>query len=272
MAELSGDLYAHISESMGAKKWISAVAVADLGNSQAALVSPTRFSFKAFQLGPGQLVNRSGSTATVAFGVRYRASSWAAGTITAAGVYTDDTTDIQNVTANDVTLANRTDSGSGLLISADEKFNALDFIVSTAGDPTVPVTILEFWDGTQWVDIASSCFVNDALVAAAAGEKLILFPEPPEWVKGGSGTNVSQTRYNLRVRTTVTGGGATNPLLAQLFIGYSKLIIDGLATGGQVAIVRDNPLLFPRSGDALFPLCSVASRSNYMEVGVQFYA
>jgi len=270
--EIGADIYQHFSGSFGAKKWISATAVADLGNAQAIALAPVRRYLITFRICALYLLNRSGSTVVMGIGVRYATSTWAAGQVTAAGVYTDDTTDAQSATAADFPLHTRTDSGSGFLLSADERFNIVALIQSAAGDQTTPTQVIEYWNGAAWTDLAATCFINDALDANSTGEKIICFPMPFDWVVGGSGTGVPASRYNLRIRQTTGGAGSANPVATQVFIGFVKALIPGLVDGNFGGLIREHPLTYPASGDALFPLSSVASANNYLEVDVQWCA
>jgi hypothetical protein len=272
MAEFAGDIFEHLSGSFGNKKWISATAVADYGNSQAIAVAPTRRSFTKFQIAGGMLTNRSGGDAMLGIGVRYRVSTWEAGQVTAAGVYAANTTAAQDATTDDFGLHDRTDDGSGFLVGADERFNTIGIVQSAAGDQTTPTQLVEYWDGTSWVDLDAAAFLSDDLDGNGTGEKIICFPMPMNWVVGGSGTGVPSTRYNLRVRQTIGGAGSADPVADQLFVGFTDICIDVVSFLGTVSLLRDNPLRFPRSGDALFPLCSVASLANYFSLDFQLYA
>jgi hypothetical protein len=270
----------HIAASAGNKKWVSATAVADKGNSQAMLLAPARKDFINIAVIAGVIMNRSGSTVVLGLAVRYRTENWIAGTITAAGVFTDATAAAQNATANDFTMHNGADSGSGFIIGATHPFNILGIIEGTAGDQTGPTTIIEYWNGTAWVNIASSAFINDS-INTGTGEKILCWPMPLDWARGGSGTGVDATKYNIRVRQTNSGAGTTNPLASQIFVGFAATIAIGVVTASSVSLLRDNDLMFdagtvggtplPVPGDALFPVFSVASASNYVEMDCRFY-
>ena len=270
MPEIFGDAYQQFCGSFGLKKWVSAAAVADYGNAQAIAVRPTRNTLTTFRTMAGIFLNQSGSTVVLALAVRYAIATWTAWTVTAAGVATDATTAAQNATTGDFTLHNRAESGSGVLFSSDERFNILGIIQSAAGDQTTPVRLVEYWNGTSWTDIEASLFIADGLNGAGTGEKVLLWPMPFDWVVGGSGTNVPTTTYNLRVRYTTAAAGTANPVASQVFLGFAKHVIPGVFDGGYNTIIREHPLVFPQSGEALFPVASVASRANYFEIAVEF--
>ena len=140
-----GDPFTTLATSGGLKKWISATAVADYGDSQA-LVAPAvgrGASATAFEIGSARLVNRSGSPSLVGLGVRYDITTWVAGQVTSAGDYTAATTAAQDATADDFSLwQNAITTGNGFLVGATEKWNVLAVIQSDAGDQTTPVLLL----------------------------------------------------------------------------------------------------------------------------------
>mgnify|MGYP001559844312 CR=1 FL=1 len=272
MSELRSDVYTHIGPaSAGARKWVSATAVADFGDAQAMAVSPSRRSAIWHAVGSALLTNRSGSAATMGLGVRYLNANWFAGQVTAAGALTDDTTDAQDEGTADFPMHDRTDSGSGFLVSCTDRFNILGIIQSTAGDQVAPVRLVEYWNGTAWTDIEATLLIADGLNPGAVNERVLCWPMPLDWVVGGTGTGVSATRFNLRVRFTTGGAGTVNPQCSQMFVGFAVVLNELVGDAGQVNLAREHELRFPRSGRALHPVFSVASRNNLVEVDHRFY-
>jgi len=251
-------------------KFISATAVADDGDSQALALAPARASFTTFEFGAISLTNRSGGAATVGLAVRLPRERWGAGQVTAAGVFTDDTVDAQDIDANDFSLHDRTDSGSGFIVHADAPFNVLSIVQTTAGDQTTPVLLLEYWNGTSWIDIAVANYGGDTLNPGATNERLMCFAMPTPWVKGGSGTNIRQDRYNLRVRYTTAGAGTVNPLAAQMFVGITVWLVPALADSGSVTLIQSEGLRAHRYGDAIFPIFGVVGVDNEIDVSYRF--
>lgn len=272
MTALSQDVYQHYAGSSGNKKFVSATAKADKGDAQAIVVAPSRSRFIAFEIGAAMLQNRSGSTAVMGLGVRYKASTWTAGQVTAAGAYTADTTDAQDEDTGDFPMHDRSDSGSGFLVSATERFNILGIVQSAAGDQVAPVKSVEYWDGTAWRDIVASLWISDTLIGGGTGEKVLCWPMPFDWAVGGSGTSVPATKYNLRVRHTHGGAGTADPVASQIFVGYAKMMLEAVLDNAVVSLIREHPMPFPRSGDALFPVTDQPHRANTVEVDVRFYA
>lgn len=264
----SAEPFVTISGTAGLKKFVSATAVADVGDAQALV----RSSGAGFEVGSVRLVNRSGSLATVGLGVRFRTDSWVAGQVTAAGVYTDATPAAQDATAGDFTLWQRgIATGNGYLVGASERFNTLALIQSVAGDQTTPVLKLEYWNGTAWTDLTAALTVTQALLASGTGEKLLVWGMPADWARGGSGTGVPQTTYNVRVTHTVATGGTADPTAAQVFVGQSQLVFPDVANGGQGTFAYNAAVRFSKLGTALFPVFSVASFGNIVELQYRVY-
>lgn len=261
-------LYDNISRSAGNKKWISAAVAADYGDSQALWKPSTTPLAHGVAVGAATLHNRSGGTVNVALAGRFPVGIWYAGTVTSGGALTDDTTDAQDADTADFTMHDRTDSGSGFLISCDAPFNCIGVVQSAAGDQTTPVKIIEYWNGSAWTDIVSSLLISDGLIGASTGEKVLLFPHPSNWTQGGTGTGVSSSRYNLRVRHTHSGAGTANPVASQIFVGYAKLLFEGLADNSVLSWIRNLEIRFPRVCDALFPVFSTANAGNCVEIDV----
>lgn len=264
--------YETIRRSAGLKKWVSATAVADLGDSQA-LWRPPQVPFAlGIAVGSATLHNRSGGVAQVALAGRFPSSLWAAGQVTAAGVYTADTTDAQSSTASDFSLHTRTDSGSGILIASALPFNIIGIIVGTTGDQTSPTLVVEYWNGTDWIDITASLLIADVPnTGIAPFECVICFPMPSDWAVGGTGTGVPATTYNLRIRQTTSGAGTANPVASQVIIGHAAMQVEGLVNNGSAVLERGHEYPFPPQCDALFPVFSTAHRGNTVEVDVRAY-
>lgn len=265
--------YESLSRSAGNRKWIGGAAVADYGDSLALWVPPKVPFALGIAVGSATLINRSGGAAAVGLGARFPVGTWVAGTITSAGTYTAATAAAQDSVTNDFTMMDRTDSGSGFLAGCQVPFNLLGIVQRVSGDQTGPVLILEYWNGSSWVDISGSALIKDALIGAGAmpAEAILCFPLPSDWATGGTGTAVPTGYYNLRVRHTVTGAGASNPVADQLFLGFAKMEFPALGNNQAASLIREKEFPFPRPCEALFPVFGVASRSNTAEVDVRAY-
>lgn len=263
--------YESISKSTGNKKFVSAVVAADNGDSQALYVAPSTPFQQGIAVGTATLQNRSGSTCQVGLAVRLPTSLWEAGQITSAGVYTADTTDAQDVGAGDFPLHDRADSGSGFLVGCGVPFNTLGIVQSVSGDQSGATLIAEYFNGTSWVDITSSLLIADAIIGDASAEKVLCWPLPPDMAVSGDVAGQPATKYNARIRHTTTGAGASNPAASQIFVGFSKMQIEGLTNNGIASLTRDHEFCFPPQGDALFGVFSTASPANMAEVDVRLY-
>lgn len=259
--------YEPIARSAGNKKFVSATAVADYGDAQA-LWLPKSTPFRVrMAIGSADLHNRSGSTCKVGLAGRLPVNQWVAGQVTAAGVYTADTTDAQDEGTNDFSMLDRTDSGAGFLVGANIPFNALGIVQGVAGDQTATL-VLEFWDGTAWTDMTAGLLISDALITGT-GEKVLVWPIPSNWVVGGSGTGVPSTTYNVRVRHTVAAAGTTDPAASQMFVAHALVQLENV-TDNQVATLLDSSeYTFPSQCDAMFPIFSTASFANTVLVTVR---
>ena len=258
-----------LTESAGNKKWVSAAAAADYGTSQALLARPGRPTLTRFDVGSCRLLNRSGLPCMVGLGARYQASAWMGGGIGATNVFGGPLTEFLQTPTGFVPFYDHTlPDGNGLLIGAQAPFNTLSFIQTTAGDQTTPVLALSYWNGTAWTDMAASTLYKDSLITAL-GEKLIVFLLPSDWVVGGAGTNIPQTTYNLKVTHTVAAQGVTDPRFQQMFIGYSHCELEPLGNNVAATFADGPPGKFPAVADALFPIFSVASVANMVDVKVR---
>ncbi len=154
-------------------------------------------------------------------------SMWAAGQVTAAGVYTADTADAQDADTNDFALETTT-NGDGFLVSADVPFGVLSLDITTASVTGTPVRVLEYWNGA-WTTLPATQVIVGPVTSAhwVAAETLILFESPVDWVVGGTGTNVPATRYNIRVRATTAPTG-TAGLARRIYVGVVLLSRDAL--------------------------------------------
>jgi len=264
--------YENLSRSAGNKKFISAAVAADYGDSQALWIPPQVPFPLSIAVGSLMLLNRSGGAVQCGLAGRLPRNLWVFGTLTAAGVFTDDTADAQDVDAGDVILHSGADSGSGFLLGCQVPFNIFALIQTAQGDQGTPVKVVEYWNGTAWTQIPDSALlITDALIGGTGAEKVVCFPHPSDWVPGGTGTGVPAALYNLRVRHTNGAAGTENPTAAQFFLGYAKVQIEALADNSPASLIREREFLFPAQCDALFPAFSVAARGNTVEVDVRVY-
>lgn len=256
--------FLHIHQSAGAKKWISATPVADYGDSQALVRPPPRRSLRAIEVARLRFWNLSGAGVHLGLGVRFPVANWWAGTTTTGGTYADATAEAQNPTVDDLVLHNGAESGSGIVIGATDPFNILGVLVSRVGDQVAPVLVIEYWNGSAWIDMTAAVLVSESL-NATLGERVLAWPLPGEWVPGGTGANLPAGRYQVRVRQTHGGAGTVSPAASQVFVGWTWLY-----PGSIESVDCQVPLRFPAIGEALFPYFSVADAANMIDLAVRF--
>jgi hypothetical protein len=131
------------------------------------------------------------------------------------GAFTDDTTDANNATANDVPLMPAVEAVNdafyfGENFSTSSPFNALLINIGTVG---VGGTIAwEYWNGSAWVSLT----VTDNTVGfTASGSNYVTWTEPGDWAAVAVN---AQTRYWVRARVTAANF-TTIPLATQIWCG-----------------------------------------------------
>jgi len=159
----------------------------------------------------------------------------------ASTLFTDATAAAQNATIDDVALETNT-ANDGVIFCGQNPFGAVSLDVTTASAGTVPVSSRDvaYWNGTAWTALAATSFLVDVartLVDIPVGENIILFDPPVDWAVGGSGTNVPQTTFNLRMRRTgLPTVGPVAALARRVYIGDVYVSAVALATGGLIEL------------------------------------
>lgn len=116
----------------------------------------------------------------------------------ALGTWTDGTTTY--TAASGLFTLFTTTNGDGHVVGDTAQFNAVNYLTSQiyTGAPTQAT---EYWNGTAWTALTVGNYqTNNAL-----GYSQLRFTIPGDWAVGGSGTNVPQTTYNIRLRFTTAG-------------------------------------------------------------------
>lgn len=168
-------------------------------------------------LGYVALQNRSGSAGVVGFGGRLPNRLWRAGFWSQDNGYTDDTVDAQDTGASDFAMEALGAANSGFVVISPVKFNAISINVGTAsvGGGAVRDVAHTNADGSDWTTLSNLFIQDGASSQYAAGENLIVFPEPAQWgqVQAGGLSGIPAGYYALRVRSTTvpvtTAGQAT---------------------------------------------------------------
>ena len=136
-----------------------------------------------------------------------------------AGTFADDTTDINDAGANDVTVGEPMDTDDALYFGYSGLFCALVLNVGTAGagDDVAAETAWEYSQGSDtWATLESGHEFTDDSVALTAGTSTYVtsFVPPSDWatqaVDGGT------AMYHVRMRATADAVyNTTTPLLTQ---------------------------------------------------------
>lgn len=167
------------------------------------------------------LQNISAGTVSMCVAGLFPDSAWTAGQWVAVGTtLTDDTVDAQDAGTNDFPI-NTTTINDGHIIGCDYPFGLVSYDITTATIGAALEGILEYWNGTAWTAIAATQMLVDiprsAGVQWATGELIIMFNPPIDWAVGGTGTGVSQTKYNLRYSSSAAG--TTAGLARRIYVG-----------------------------------------------------
>ena len=186
--------------------------------------------------------------------------SWVDATTT----FTDDTTDAQDSGADDFTLSTLTNN-DGHVVGCKVPFNAISYDISTAEAGTAGTYQLQYWNGTAWTTLTPLVM---PVWTAVDTEEVLVFAPPVDWAKGGSGTDVDDDYYNIRVRAT-TAPGTTAALAKRIHIARLELLGDDVANNGELKYEGTTPLLLSAQGDGLCAYFQTASDKNIVEAVVQ---
>ena len=143
------------------------------------------------------------------------------------GSQTDETTEANNTTANDMTLLPATPAvNDAFYFGSDLTFNNLKLAIGTAGAGTWTI-VWEYWNGSAWsvcVDISD----GTTGFTAAAGEHNVTHTPQSNWAKN---TVDSISAYWIRGRVSAYTSVTTQPKGTQSWTYNSKLLgYDGIVS------------------------------------------
>lgn len=179
---------------------------------------------------------------------------WWAGQWTAIGtVWTDDTTDAQDVGADDFEIDSGTND-DGCFISSSQTFTKVIFASATQA-AGAPVTTYKYWDGDSWEDLTLE---TTPVWTAVAGDRTLEFAIPLNadgellWEPYGEETDdFLAGKYIVRiVHTTAAGGAVSCDSLSIYHTHYLTQIMEDerpsqVAThGSQVYLAAGNTVNF----------------------------
>ena len=168
---------------------------------------------------------------------------WQAISATGAGVYTDETTNINSAAANDVPLPPMTALNDAIYFADTIPFRAIRLVIGTPGVYAATL-VWEYWNGSAWTTVS----VTDGTSGFTVSGK-ITFSPPADWAVAS--VNSSPNLYWVRCRCSAFTGKTTAPLGTQ---GYTyslknpaalSTLIHGLFAGGvnaKIAIYNDTVL------------------------------
>lgn len=216
-----------------------------------------------FVLREARLINRSASAAWCGIGGRFPVALWLAGQMSAAGAYTDDTTDAQDAGAGDFALDVQSTNNAGFALFSLVPFNIVSIVTSQAGSGGTPAWDLRYTKaGGSWGTITNAYVMPD--FSGAPGEYLIWFESPTDWAvsEAGHGTNVPTGYYGINVRAT-TAPTAAASLATLITLGYMVRAMELGAAGGVGDLIEDEEVPLPPQCDALCAAFATAHVQNY---------
>ena len=130
--------------------------------------------------------------------------------------YTDETTEANNATANDMTLLPATPAvDDAYYFGYATAWDWANINIGTAGAGTWTIT-WEYWNGSIWVALPSDRFYDTSNGFRASGMQSISFHRPGDWV----GYDVDGvTLFWIRGRVSAYSSVTTQPLGTQAWIG-----------------------------------------------------
>ena len=216
-----------------------------------------------FQYAHANAFNGSGSAANVGLACRIPITLWKFGKLTAAGVFTDETTQAQQTTVNDCDLETTT-INDGCLILCTIPFNMVVVNVTTAG-VTGNAHDFSLTNGAGGFLSAATIIDGPTATVWPSGEQVVFFGNPGDiWGKttGAEATNVPAGYYGLRIRNTV--GGGTAALAGSLSVHRCYHGFQALGNGAAYDISPSRWLPLDTNCEAMFAYFSVASQKNRM--------
>lgn len=221
-----------------------------------------------------ELHNRSGGVASVGIGFRLQNRFWSAGQWDNSETiaYLEDTTDAQDLGANDFALEIAATANDGFVIASPIPFSWVSINIGTAGvdgavatDRTVRYSNSA---GTGWTALGANATYTDQFTSTntvwAAGENNFVWQPPADWGQVVSLNSVPVGMYAINVRST-TAPDTTAALATTIEVG-TLLVVEAVADNG----IYENELTTFREerSDGLVAYFSTANAGNrvYAEV------
>ncbi len=132
-----------------------------------------------------------------------------------AGPISDQTTNANNSTANDVILFPASDDADDYVaFGMSDKFGKLIFNYATGTAGTVGTVAWEYWNGSAWTALSGVTDNTTGFTAAVADNLTVVWTVPSNWAKN---TISGSSLYYVRARITLAY--TINPVMTQVFVG-----------------------------------------------------
>jgi hypothetical protein len=212
---------------------------------------------RGYQLHYGRIHNRSGGAVSCGIGVRIPNDLWQAGTVSAAGAYTDATATAQSSAANS-TVLETTDNDSGIAFVSDVPFNAIGINVTTASvDATDPTRTLSHSSGAgTWTAFTNEFLWTGRATEYSVGENPIVFAAPSIWglTTGAELTGIPSGKYGIFLKST-TAPDTTAAIAGGIELYHIYMPQEAVADNGVWEYAAGIPLNMPY-GDAIVAFIS----------------
>lgn len=215
-----------------------------------------------------EIGNSSGDDASCGWGYRLLDSEWKAGLWDdgAEPDYIDDTTDAQDVGADDFSIGSDTVDNDGFVIQADRTFNIVTLDVGTAEVGGTPEYEYTYWNGSSWAALTTLAEPN----FAATGVQTLAFLLPNDWAALASGDDPVDTdeldagKYAIRCRATTaptTSAATVNEIEVVKLLDFIEKVADGNSSVKEYPAGKIVP-----AGRVVIPYCSTADASNWISI------
>lgn len=212
--------------------------------------------------------NRAGASNFVGIGFKVDNSRWKAGQWddSETASYIEDTTDAQDVGANDFALTTTTNN-DGFVIQSLDKFGIVALQVGTAqaGSPVYEYT---YWNGSSWTALTTIEVPTSYTVA----EHTIAFFAPTDWAALAAADapvatdGLTAGYYAIRLRATTAP--STAPLATQIWVAKVYDFKEDVSDNGLINFTPEDPIngIALHGGESIIPYYKTAHADNVVTV------
>lgn len=228
-------------------------------NAKGMVLSPG--SGRQLNLFSAAVVNRSGGAIDMGVLRQMANPSWIAGLWTdSTTTFTNETTAIQSGTASPLSTTTNND---GYIVGCNEIFGLIGITVSTGASGGSPAYEYKYWNGAAW----STLTTISVPTTYGAGTQIVVFAAPFDWVVGGSGTGVDQTKFNILVRATTAPSStaiATTAIWVGQFLRFFPQVANNTRADWAVTDI-EIPITFNATEGLLPYFSGSANAANLVE-------